>query len=96
MLAAPELDRSDDMTPSVQRHLVADLGQGVKDEPSGRDERRALVRAVDTTHGTVVHRELDHASGRDRRRIPSGTLAGQIAVTLGCFLNRRRGTHRRT
>src|SRR5690242_19295444 len=82
MLAAVELDGADDVTASVQCHLVACLRQRVEDEASGRDESTALVRAVDATHWTVVHRVVDLACRGARRRMPCGTLAGQNALTL--------------
>jgi len=85
MLAAAELDGADDVAAPVQRHLVADLRQCVEDEPSGRDKSSALVRAVDATHWTGVHRVVDHACRRDRRRMPCGTLAGQMPLTPGVF-----------
>jgi double zinc ribbon protein len=91
MLAAAELDGADDMTASVQRDLVAGLRQLVEDEAAGRDESAALVRAVHTTHWTVVHCVADHACRRDRRRMPCGTLAGQSALTLGVFPQFTRG-----
>ncbi len=93
MLAAAGLDGPDDVAPPVQRDLVAGLRQDVEDEPSGRDEGRPLVRAVDATHGTVVHREPDHTCVRDRRRMQCGTLAGQIALTLGVFPQTAPGQH---
>jgi hypothetical protein len=85
MLAAAELDRADNMPAPVQRHLVPGLRQRIEDEAPGRNERAALIRAVDATHWTVVHGVSDHAGGREGPRMPGRTLAGRSAPALRVF-----------